>query len=470
MKNLLKIIGVLIASIIFLIGCNKDDNIVIDAPDNLEKEILACIDMNDISQDQDTSSQITLVTNKKWSTGRTLRVQFLGGSQFVQEKVEQFAKQWEEYANIKFQFVSGGDTEIRISFAQSGSWSYIGKDALSIPQSEPTMNFGWFDNTTTDAEFRRTTLHEFGHALGAVHEHQHPQNSIQWNKPAVYSYYLNCCGWNTDKVDRNLFDRYSASQTQFSEYDPLSIMHYPISNYFTLDNYSVGWNTDFSQTDICYIRKLYPFPSDRSYHGSGYGVRGGRGWYVGDFNGDGKDDILRYLNENGGAQVALSNGSEFGSISTWSGYGERGGEGWYVGDFNGDGKDDILRYLNSNGGAEVCLSNGNSFGSPQQWSGYGERGGRGWYIGDFNGDGKDDIMRYFNSNGGAEVCLSDGSSFGTVSTWSGYGERGGEGWYIGDYDGDGKDDIIRYINQNGGAEVFLSTGSSFTSTVEDDDC
>jgi len=39
---------------------------------------------------------------------------------------------------------------------------------------EPTMNYGWLKDDTDDVEYRRVVIHEFGHALGAIHEHQNP--------------------------------------------------------------------------------------------------------------------------------------------------------------------------------------------------------------------------------------------------------------------------------------------------------
>jgi hypothetical protein len=41
-----------------------------------------------------------------------------------------------------------------------------------IDQNIPTTNFGWFNSSTDLREIRRTTLHEFGHVLGCIHEHQ----------------------------------------------------------------------------------------------------------------------------------------------------------------------------------------------------------------------------------------------------------------------------------------------------------
>jgi len=45
------------------------------------------------------------------------------------------------------------------------------------------MNLGVVD----EAHIRGTVLHEFGHALGLVHEHQRPkdQQPFEWSKPVV---------------------------------------------------------------------------------------------------------------------------------------------------------------------------------------------------------------------------------------------------------------------------------------------
>src|SRR5258705_7919119 len=56
-----------------------------------------------------------VLTGKKWKPGRTLRVRHLDGEPSIHAKVEEYAKQWEKFANIKFAFVANGDADIRIS-------------------------------------------------------------------------------------------------------------------------------------------------------------------------------------------------------------------------------------------------------------------------------------------------------------------------------------------------------------------
>lgn len=96
------------------------------------------------------------------------------GTKIQQEKVKTVVKEWEKYANIKFRFTTSSNATIRISFDPSdGSWSYVGKDILSIRRNQATMNYGWVSTRQgISAEDRSVILHEFGHTLGYLHEHQ----------------------------------------------------------------------------------------------------------------------------------------------------------------------------------------------------------------------------------------------------------------------------------------------------------
>jgi len=199
----------------------------------------------------------------------TITVVFLGGSPYLRQKVKYYATQWSKYANVTFSFIESGNADIRVGFYYGkGSWSLIGTDALRYsvdPQrgtSSPgtsgiSLNFGWFDAQTSEAEFKRTILHEFGHVLGLAHEHQNPVGGINWNKEAVYAHYRNTQGWTRAHVDRDIFQKYNNYQSN-GVYDPLSIMHYPIPAEFTLDNRAVGINSDLSTGDQKLVAKLYP--------------------------------------------------------------------------------------------------------------------------------------------------------------------------------------------------------------------
>lgn len=202
---------------------------------------------------------LALPVGNKWAPGRNLRVKILNGSPKIQQKIRDLAPQWTWYGNLDLTFVSSGDAEIRINNDASGaSWSYVGTDNLFISQNEPTMNFGWFTDDTDDVEFSRVILHEFGHALGCIHEHQSPSASgIPWNRDAVYAYYWQTQGWDRQQVDDNIFNLYSADSTQFTSFDPASIMLYAIPAELTTNGFHTDWNTQLSDTDKWFFGQVY---------------------------------------------------------------------------------------------------------------------------------------------------------------------------------------------------------------------
>ena len=204
---------------------------------------------------------LAMLTGKKWRPGRTLRVMFMDGDPSVHDRIPPFAHVWSQYANIQFDFGDDPDAEIRISFQHPGSWSYMGTDALGRPKHKPTMNYGWLTPTSPDNEYSRVVTHEFGHALGAIHEHQNPGAEIPWDKEAVYAYYMGPPNnWSKGQVDWNLFHRYSDTITQFSEFDPHSIMLYPVPDKFTLGDWEIPWsNKVLSTKDKELVAAVYPF-------------------------------------------------------------------------------------------------------------------------------------------------------------------------------------------------------------------
>ncbi|HQU85233.1 MAG TPA: M12 family metallopeptidase [Pyrinomonadaceae bacterium] len=247
-----------------------------------QKPTMLCLsDSLPKSQTSDpTVAQGVFRVSSKWLPGQKLRVKFLDGSEYVKLKVKTYAQFWEQFANVDFVFVDSGAADIRISFQteKGASWSLVGKTSQNwsvrkrngasetYQNSDGTsMNFGWFDNNTSDNEFRRTTLHEFGHALGLLHEHQNMNRDFEWNKPVVLNYYMNELGWSRDQVENQVFYRYG-NNTEYSNkaYDKFSIMHYSIDPSFTKNGIGVGSNTNISAGDKALIAEMYPFNNVKS--------------------------------------------------------------------------------------------------------------------------------------------------------------------------------------------------------------
>jgi hypothetical protein len=209
------------------------------------------------------TTRAALLNAFKWEPGTRVKVRFMEGGPDLQQRVAAVAKEWtgQEMANVSLQFVNSGDADVRVAFKQgNGSWSYLGTMCHEIAASKPTMNYGWLTPTSDDDELRRVVLHEFGHALGLIHEHQNPQNGIAWNRAAVIA---DLSGppnnWDLATIESNMFHHYDPAEVTATDVDKDSIMLYPIPKAWTTDGFSAGLNGELSDTDKTFIRKAYPW-------------------------------------------------------------------------------------------------------------------------------------------------------------------------------------------------------------------
>lgn len=178
----------------------------------------------------------------------------------MSDKAKEYVKKninlWQPHINLKLNFISTLDGDIRISGKESneGSWSLVGTQAKTHPIDKPTLHI---DLIQTPDLLNQTIRHEFGHALGLEHEHQHPDHTINWDTKKLYAE-TGKVGLTRGETDKNFLTTLSLDTTTRSLYDPASIMHYKVPAGVTTDGREVTFNEGISEHDKRFITSLYP--------------------------------------------------------------------------------------------------------------------------------------------------------------------------------------------------------------------
>jgi hypothetical protein len=164
-----------------------------------------------------------------------------------------------------------------------------------------------------------------------------------------------------------------------------------------------------------------------------------------DFNGDGRSDVL-WRGDDGNLRdwLGQTNGGFIGNTGNLN---ATAGAEWEIaatGDFNGDGRDDIL--WRSSAGAVTDWLGQFDGGFADNSAGFSLNPGTSWHVAgsaDFNGDGRDDIL-WQNDDGTIREWLGQaGGGFAGNLTYVNFNP--GPGWQVagtGDFNGDGYDDVL----------------------------
>jgi uncharacterized protein (DUF2141 family) len=192
---------------------------------------------------------------------------------------------------------------------------------------------------------------------------------------------------------------------------------------------------------------------------------------LGDFNDDGKPDLLWHNQVSGDLKVWLLDRGTMTADSPLSPDGVADTK-WQVrglADFNGDGHGDILWQNQQTGDLRAWLMNETTLVStvdlaPKGFSGFA------WQIrglADFNGDGKPDILWHHQKTGTLYVWLMDGTTA-VSGVYLTPGSNPDTSWQIagmGDFNGDGKADILWRHKRTGDLLVWFMNGTSQIGTA-----
>jgi hypothetical protein len=210
--------------------------------------------------DEDLGIQLAGYRLTFWPNPAVINVHFTRGSAADHQRVKQTVEQLEAVCNCWFTFDENKPSDVRVGFQPNGgNWSAVGTACKSpVYQGKTTMNLQERDPATGILD-EGTILHEFCHALGFSHEHQHPLCSLKWIETNV----LNDLkappnNWDEARIRRNMFGRLPQKNYVFGSYDTKSIMHYKIEAHWHDDAYAIPWNNTLSAEDRRMLPWVYP--------------------------------------------------------------------------------------------------------------------------------------------------------------------------------------------------------------------
>ncbi|ABF43249.1 peptidase M12A, astacin [Candidatus Koribacter versatilis Ellin345] len=255
--------------------------------------------------------QYFMFITKRWPNAAStpITVAFLGGDRQLRQRIQDTVTEWSQAGTLRFDFIdpashtfrewSRSDTSfkanIRVAFdgsEEAGYWSMIGVDSSDptiIKPGEASLMLQGF-TTLLPQDWQATVRHEFGHALGLLHEHQIPvggcDQDFRWEddtgyvptqdsygqyitdaqgrRPGIYTLLAGAPNfWQKDKVNSNMRQLATDSHNKdFGAFDAKSIMKYYFDPSFFRDGTAAHCYSDenltISDEDKQGIAKWYP--------------------------------------------------------------------------------------------------------------------------------------------------------------------------------------------------------------------
>jgi Astacin (Peptidase family M12A) len=173
---------------------------------------------------KENSFNLSSSTAKKWPNGKiyyTTDSNFKGsgtnGETFFKNALEQAISTWENAVGLEFIPRTNQSNYIKFSTTPIGtSTTACGVSYYGMVGGEQNLyvNASHSETSTANCDIKRTLVHEMGHALGFLHEHQRPDRDIYLDLSETVSSANDYFKFETNNVLLNV------------PYNVLSIMHY----------------------------------------------------------------------------------------------------------------------------------------------------------------------------------------------------------------------------------------------------
>ena len=187
---------------------------------------------------------------------------------------------------------------------------------------------------------------------------------------------------------------------------------------------------------------------------------------TGDFNGDGKTDLVLRNYSTGQDALWLMNGTALMSIVDLPALPNTNYRFEGTADFNGDGKNDIVLRNMSTGQDALWLMNGTSLSSIVDLPALTNTNYHFQGTGDFNKDGKPDIILRNFSTGQDALWLMNGTSLNQIVDLPALPNTSYQFAGAADFDGDGSVDIVLRNYSTGQNALWLMNGTSLKAIVD----
>jgi hypothetical protein len=223
-----------------------------------------CSTLDPSAQGFSQGTRATFLKGTRWDLKSTLKIRFMDGSPNLWDRVERDAKIWADLTGLTFQFIRPPDTQsapVRVAFTTALGVrpeefsSSVGTQALQVSQFLPTIKLGFTPRVLADQrDTTRLILHEFGHMMGLIHEHQNPDANIQFDRNALLAVF-GPLGWDAGMIDRNIIQRFDPSLVVATPFDRQSVMLYAFDSRVARPPTQVSY--ELSENDKRLIRQIY---------------------------------------------------------------------------------------------------------------------------------------------------------------------------------------------------------------------